>query len=267
MADAGDEGEPAADPDHQTADRRVHLPVGPAGHDVVEPADLLAGLVAHRAAEQAGQRHDGVEDALGREDAARPPAALVRRAFRIARAPGNRRGGGRRCGCRLRSSTVAWPWSSLLWRPRGNLVGSDVSAGTSRHARGSATGACLRASPASGAHGMLVLQLSDGTEWACAGCATGGFAPRHGRTSFSVVPRAEWVTPSIPATASYRRLACDGTVAWTSPGRASRRCRWERVPCLAWTWPTHPKPRNSGAEIAGWLKDNLPEGWGEPGSR
>ena len=79
-----DEGEPAPDPDDEPAHRRVHLPVGPAGHDVVEPADLLAGLVPHRAAEQAGQRHDGVEDALGREDAARAAASLVRRAFRIA---------------------------------------------------------------------------------------------------------------------------------------------------------------------------------------
>ena len=84
-----DEGEPAPDPDDQTAHRRVHLPVGPAGHDVVQPADLLAGLVAHRAAEQAGQRHDGVEDALGREDAPRAAAALVRGAFRVAGTTGD----------------------------------------------------------------------------------------------------------------------------------------------------------------------------------
>ena len=79
-----DEGESAPDPDHETAHRRIHLPVGPASHDVVQPADLLAGLVPHRAAEQAGQRHDGVEDTLGREDAPRSAAALVRWAFRVA---------------------------------------------------------------------------------------------------------------------------------------------------------------------------------------
>ena len=84
-----DEGEPAADPDDQTAHGRVHLAVGPAGHDVVQPADLLAGLVPHRAAEQAGQRHDGVEDPLGREDAPRAAAALVRRAFRVAGTTGD----------------------------------------------------------------------------------------------------------------------------------------------------------------------------------
>ena len=93
VADAVDgrrrhEGQPAPDPDHQTAHRRVGLPVGPAGDDVVQPADLLAGLVAHRAAEEAGQRHDGVEDTLGRQDAARPAAALVRGAFRVAGATG-----------------------------------------------------------------------------------------------------------------------------------------------------------------------------------
>ncbi len=41
-----DEGQPAPDPDDQPAHRRVDLAVGPAGDDVVEPADLLAGLVA-----------------------------------------------------------------------------------------------------------------------------------------------------------------------------------------------------------------------------
>ena len=77
-------GETATDSDHQTAHRRVGLPVGPAGDHVVQPADLLTGLVPHRAAEEAGERHDGVEDTLGRQDAAGAAAPLVRGAFRIA---------------------------------------------------------------------------------------------------------------------------------------------------------------------------------------
>ena len=84
----GDEGQPAPHPDDQSGHGRVGLPVGPAGHDVVEPADLLAGLVGDRPAENAGQGHDGVEHALGRQDAAGAAAALVRRAL------GRRRDGG-----------------------------------------------------------------------------------------------------------------------------------------------------------------------------
>ena len=58
---------------------RVGLPVRPTGHDVVEAADLLTGLIGHGPPENARQGHDRVEDALGREDAARAPTALVRR--------------------------------------------------------------------------------------------------------------------------------------------------------------------------------------------
>ena len=32
-----------------------------------------------------------------------------------------------------------------------------------------------------------------------------------------------------------------------------------------WTSPTRPEAEDFRAEIAGWLQDNLPEGWGEPG--
>ncbi len=77
------EGQTAPDPDDEPAHRRVDLPVGPARHDVIEAADLLTGLVADRATEHAGQRHDGVEDALGREDAAGAAAALVRVPIRV----------------------------------------------------------------------------------------------------------------------------------------------------------------------------------------
>ena len=122
----GHEGEAAPDPDDQAADGRVRLPVGPAGDDVVQPADLLAGLVGHRPAEDAGQRHDGVEDALGGQDAAGAAAALVRRALRRrADAPGEGVSG------RSRSSTVAWPWSYLLCGAcDGGQVGTGRTVGT-----------------------------------------------------------------------------------------------------------------------------------------
>ena len=126
MADAGDEGQPAPDPDDQPAHRRVDLAVGPARHDVVEPADLLAGLVAHRPAEEAGQRDDGVEDALGREDAAGAPAALVRRALRVAaRRPGSRRVA--RAARALAGGGVAMELPPLA--RRADLVGSVGTAG------------------------------------------------------------------------------------------------------------------------------------------
>ena len=79
-----DEGEAATHPDHQAADRRVGLPVGPAGDNVVQTADLLPGLVAHRATQKAGQRHNGIKDTLGCQDAARAAAALVRPAICVA---------------------------------------------------------------------------------------------------------------------------------------------------------------------------------------
>ena len=77
----GDEGQPAPHPDDQPADGRIGLPVGPSGDDVVEPADLLTGLIGDRPAENAGQRHDGVEHPLGGQNPAGPAPALVRGPF------------------------------------------------------------------------------------------------------------------------------------------------------------------------------------------
>ena len=79
---SGDEGQPPPHLDDQSRHGRVRLPVGPSGHDVLEPAYLLAGLIRHGAPQNSRQGHDGVEDALGGEDAARTPAPLVRRALR-----------------------------------------------------------------------------------------------------------------------------------------------------------------------------------------
>ncbi len=179
-----DEGESAPDPDDKTAHRRVHLPVVPAGDDVVEPADLLAGLVPHRAAEKA-----------------RPTTRWSRRHPRM-RGCGASGGGAGAVGvphhgndpesgvsgsARLVDGGVAMelpPVASLEGPVRiGRLVGA------ARHTRGSATGVCLRAILGFEAQGTRVArdQLGHGVGHAPAD-ATGGFAPRHGRTSFSVVP-------------------------------------------------------------------------------
>ncbi len=95
-----DEGQPPAHLDDQARHRRVGLPVGPAGHDVLEPADLLTGLIRHGPPQNARQGHDGVEDALGREDAAGAAAALVRRTLGRLAASGKREIGTGRRFCR-----------------------------------------------------------------------------------------------------------------------------------------------------------------------
>ena len=129
---------------------RVHLPVRPAGHDVVESADLLSRLVPDGTAEHAGQRDDGVEDALGGENATRPAAALVRGPPRIAGSAGKK---ARAVRCARRR-----------WRGHGATscgvlegTGSDRTAGGAARGAsvGSAPGACLRAVPAFGSYGTL----------------------------------------------------------------------------------------------------------------
>ena len=144
-----DEGQAPPDPDDQPAHGRIDLAVGPAGHDVVEPPDLLTGLIAHRAAENAGQRDDGVEDALGREDAAGPSAALVRRALRGLTATARDRA---RPGT-ASWSAVAWPWSYLLWRARRVAVGRIGSAARGARTPGVSDRHLPRAIPRSAAHG------------------------------------------------------------------------------------------------------------------
>ena len=75
-----DERQPAADPDDQPGHRRVRLAVRPAGDDVDERADLVAGLVAHRPADEAGHRDDGLADRGGGQDAFGPVPAGARSA-------------------------------------------------------------------------------------------------------------------------------------------------------------------------------------------
>ena len=86
-----------------------------------------------------------------------------------------------------------------------------------------------------------------------------------------------WHTPPSPSSRtaggstralrppSYRRPArarrcSDGTVARS---RRRRRSGAGTVPGMDLAYP--PEAEEFRAEIAGWLRDNLPEGWGEPG--
>ena len=217
-----DEGEPAPDPDDETAHRRVDLPVGPAGHDVVQPADLLAGLVPDGAAQQAGQRHDGVEDAFGREDATRPAAALVRRAFR---SRGN--GPGSNVSGSARSSTVAWPWSYLLWRPR---VEVRIGCPAARCAHRRISERRLPPCPARlGAQAVRVARISDGTEWGMRRLFYWGVRPSTWPHLLLRRPCAGGLTPTIPA--AHLTDLYPGQRARHSVAGGSTR----QVPCLSWT--------------------------------
>src|SRR6185437_16467465 len=85
-------------------------------------------------------------------------------------------------------SAVAWPWSYLLWLPR--EFGRSVVRGGRGWARAYGSRPALssvRYAP-SGLRTRSRCESAEGTERTCAGCATGGFAPRHGHTSSSVVP-------------------------------------------------------------------------------
>ena len=121
MAEAGTKASAAPDLDHEPADGRVDLPVRPAGHDVVEAADLLARLVAHRTA-RASPASDTMESKTpsGRQDAARAAASLVRAGVRDCGSARAAAGAGS-----ARSPAVAWSWSYLLLRSSGGSVGSD----------------------------------------------------------------------------------------------------------------------------------------------
>ncbi len=120
----GDEGQSAPDPDHETAHRRIDLSVRPTRHHVVEPTDLLSRLVPHRPTEQPRQRDDGVEDALGGEDAAGSAAALVRAT--VGQDAGGRRGallGGEAGHGEISSARPSWgqdgPDGRRGWDPPG----------------------------------------------------------------------------------------------------------------------------------------------------
>ena len=193
---------------------------------------------------------------FGREDAPRAAAALVR--LGVPRR-GNDRGSN--VSGSARSSTVAWPWSYLLWRPRG--IGSDRVAG----GRTRATPEDQRPASASvrsrglDVQGTRVARSQPvARSWACAGCATGGFAPRHGHTSFSVVPvrkGSRQHSRRCHLTGRSRRASARHPLAQRSMGR---------VPCLSWTWPTHPKPRSSGLRSRDGSRRTCPRAGAAPAS-
>src|SRR5580658_869980 len=73
-ADGGDlvdvgKGPATSDAQDEPGDGRVRLLTVPAGHDVGHPADGFAGLVAHGAADQAGDRNETVANGPNREQA------------------------------------------------------------------------------------------------------------------------------------------------------------------------------------------------------
>jgi hypothetical protein len=180
----GHEREAAADTYHEPADRRVHLSVRPARHDVFEAADVLALLVAYRTPEQPGQRHDGVEDTLLRQDASCTASSLVRQAFGIAAPPGQQPGPARIVRRRWRCHGVP------PLRSSGGSVGSDSRTRDMRPAV-QQPAPVSHAVPTMRTPGTLTSASEVGSVPAggrCAGGTTGGFAPVHGRTSFTVAP-------------------------------------------------------------------------------
>ena len=93
--------------------------------------------------------------------------------------------------------------------------------------------------------------------WACAGCATGGFAPRHGHTSFSVCPCAGVASTRLPSRHPTGRAETGGPHPVTARSWGGYRASMDL------TYP--PEAEEFRAEIRAWLEENLPEGWGTPG--
>ena len=249
----GNEGVTAPHLDDESTDGRVDLPVRPAGHDVFESADLLAPLVAHRSAEKAGQRHDGIEDALRREDAPGPPAPLMRTTPGDAGTAVEDAGAGR-CARRWRRCHGA----PSCVTPTMGQVGSDDRRARGAHRVQQPAPASVRV-PVEGFTASLWRESADARSGARADRATGGFASRHGHTSFSST-RAGLVDPCFAAhSLSGHRGATPVPEPVSPPSPAGyRRGHGPRLPA---------RSRGVPAEIAGWLRDNLPEGWGERGLR
>ena len=241
MADAvdgrrRDEREAATDADEEPAYRRIDLPVGPARHDIFEPTDLLALLVADRAPEDAGERHDGVEDAFLGQDAAGAAAALVRQAFGVTGAPVQQPGSARRVRRRWRGHGV--PPVRLgridrIGQPARGAPGGGAYPGAlsiinypqdHRRARWAAeTGN----RPGSG----------QATAGRCAGGTTGGFAPSW--------PHLLRSRPRPGGMHQRPRRSYLGDSAG-GPEPVVGALRHGRVPCLAWTSHTRPRQKSSG---------------------
>ena len=251
----GHEREATADSDDEPAHRRVHLPVRPARHDVFEAADVLSLLVAHRTPQQSGKRHDGVEDACLREDAARAAPSLVRQAVGIAVPPRQQPGpvGGvrRRWRCHGGTSSAVVGRIGRIGQPDACEARPAVQqpAPVSRAVPTARTP--RRSRPATGRW------ISPGGGGRCAGGTTGGFAPLHGHTSFAFAP-CRGIGP-------FGRNDPTRRPAFRAGGERRRpQAGTGTVDRMDLTYP--PEAEAFRAEIAGWLKDNLPDGWGNPGS-
>ena len=100
--------------------------------------------------------------------------------------------------------------SVVWWRARGT--------------RASAIGACLRTTSGLGATARAGRGSAAARSGACAVRATGGFALRHGHTSFSVFPVREGISQDFPTGHPTGRAGTDGA---PHPGAART---WGRVP-------------------------------------
>jgi hypothetical protein len=144
----------------------------------------LASLIGDGSAQNSGERHDGVEDTLGRQNAARPAPPLMRRTFGPVPGRGERQSG---------SSGGA------LWRGSGHGVTSCAALGrgqvgwASRWRRSPATPNQFPSGNGVNLSTQQVRREGGGSR------ATGGFASRHGHTSFSKCPG--------------QGFACQGTVS------------------------------------------------------
>ena len=164
-----------------------------------------------------------------------------------------------------RSSTVAWPWSYLLWRGEVRIRTGRTAGGRGAAPAGSATGACLRAIPTFGAHGTLVVRISRGAEGGMRRLSYWGVHPSTWPHLLLRRPRAGGFAANDSSAGSYRarRTAADRGPTWPSAPGSQRVAGAGYRAAMDLAYPQ--EAEDFRVEIAGWLKENLPAGWGEPG--
>ena len=107
-------------------------------------------------------------------------------------------------------------------------------------------------------------------------CGRGSAAARSGHAPAALLGGSplDMATPPSPFDPLFRgghhagiaRLEIlPGGRADAGPATAARPGRRGRVPCVPWTWPTHPKPRNSGPRSPQWLRGQPARGLGRTG--
>ena len=121
-------------------------------------------------------------------------------------------------------------------------------------------GVWLRALPAVGAQGTLVARSAGGAELGMRRLSYWGVRPSTWPHLLLRRPRAGGITPTsrhcIVTGPSSRDPALDPVTAHGPHGPGT-------VPVMDLAYP--PEAEEFRTEIAGWLKENLPEGWGGPG--